>query len=238
MTPFLAIIYPVPAHQAAPIIAALGLIPPDLDLPLPMSAAPLPTGSPLTKTQGEIVAALTKKPPLNERQIAILEVYWDAHRRGEPALSIEAAATRLAQKIAVDPARGEDFVKGALRSFGKRLFATLSGIPPLKIGRDAMGDGVADAIPLLAMLSIEKGPSGEARHKLTPDGAVAIAAALALNVKGEAASSSVTGADDPDEIVTLAVTRLAAALVMRVARTRGIGTDDAVKLMASLAGAG
>lgn len=189
----------------------------------------------LTKVQGEMVTALTKKPPLNVRQVAILEIYVQAAKAGEPALAVDAMAARLVGKVAVDPARAADYVKGALRSFGKRLFAELSKVP-VQFGKDAMGDGVADEIPLLAMFDITKGNMGEARHKLTPDGVVAVTAALALNSKGEAASS--TAAGNPDEIVTLAMTRGTAAQVMRVASTKGLGIDSALRLMTALAGAG
>ena len=120
----------------------------------------------LTKLQGEIVVALTKKPPLNERQVAILEIYLQAHQNGELALSIDAVAERLLVKEIELKRPADAVVKGALRSFGKRLFATLSKIP-VKFGKDVMGDGVADEIPLLALFSIEKGGGGEARHKLT-----------------------------------------------------------------------
>jgi len=234
--PFLAFIYPVPDDDAGPFIASHGL--PSVGLPLPDAPlAPPAIGTSLTKVQGEIVVALTKSPPLNERQVAVLEIYCNAYSHGEPALSIEMVGTRLEDKVAIDPARAAAYVKGALRSFGKRLFAALSKLP-VQIGKDAMGGGVADEIPLLALLSIEKGPTGETRHKLTADGAAAVAAALALNAKGEAASSPPAGTDDPNEIVTLAMTRLAAALIMRVAKSKGIGVDEAVKLMTALAGAG
>lgn len=236
MIPTLAFVYPLPPDKVAAALAAVGLA---SFAPL-QAAVPVPPACPaltLTKAQGEIASALTRKPPLNERQVAILEIYWQAHRQGEPALPIEIVAARLVQKIEVDPAKAVDYVKGSLRSFGKRLFGALSKVP-LQLGRDAMGEGVADEIPLLAMISIQKGAGGEARHKLTSDGAIAVAAALAMNSKGEAASSPASDTDDPDEMVTLAVPRSAAALVMRVAATKGIDIGEAMKLGAALAGAG
>ena len=235
--PLLAVVYPLPPHQSAQVLAMLGLS--TIGLPTAPAAPGLP-GSSLTKVQGEIVVALTRTPPLNERQVAILEIYWTAYTQGEPPLPIETVATRLAAKapvIAIDPTRAADYVKGALRSFGKRLFGALTRVP-VQIGRDRMGDGVADEIPLLAMFSIEKGLSGEARHRLTPDGAAAVAAALALNAKGEAASSPAAEGDDPDEIVTFPIRRSTAALVMRVANSKEIGLDEALRVMTALAGAG
>lgn len=242
MTPIVALVYPLPPAKAAAVLAGIDLasfMPASLNAPVPPAppATVAQLGAALTKVQGEIVLALTRKPPLNKRQVGILEIYWRAYKQGEPALPIETVATRLVQEIKVDPARAVDYVKGALRSFGKRLSAALSKVP-VKFGKDAMGDGVADEIPLLALLSIEKGPGGEARHKLMPNGAIAVAAALGMNAEGDAASSPITNADDPDEVVTLAMSRLAAALVWRVAATKGIGVDEAVKLMAALAGAG
>ena len=229
--------HPVTPDQVEAALKALGLTCPGQapDTSASPGEPAASAGPALSKVQGEMVTALTKKPPLNERQVAILEVYWQAAKAGEPPLAVDAVATRLVGKVTVDPARAAHYVKGALRSFGKRLFAELSKVP-VRFGKDAMGDGVADEIPLLAMFDITKGSMGEARHKLTPDGVVAVTAALALNSRGEAASS--TAAGDPDEIVTLAMTRGTAAQVMRVASTRGLGIDGALRLMTALAGSG
>lgn len=237
MTPTLAIVYPLPPDQAAALLASVGY--PSFAFPSKPPDTPVGPllGPPLTKLQGEIVRALTRKPPLNERQISVLEIYWQAHHQGEAALSIETVAARLAQKIELDPSKTADFVKGSLRSFGKRLSAVLSKVP-VQAGRDAMGNGVADEIPLLAMISIVKGPGGEARHILTSEGSIAVAAALAMNGKGEAASTPSVDAEDPDEIVTLPMTRKAAALTIRVAKANDMTIDEAIKSMTARAGAG
>jgi hypothetical protein len=47
---------------------------------------------------------------------------------------------------------------------------------PVRVGRDCRGEGVADEVPLLALVDIVSGPMGEARHRLTEDGAAAVAA--------------------------------------------------------------
>src|SRR5690606_23129744 len=146
------------------------------------SAATPPSGTAgltaLTPVQGQIFAALTRRP-LNQSQTELLAIYWRARRDGEPALSVDEAARGLAAALGADPARSADYVRGALRSFGRRLLRALEKVP-LQVGRDRMGDGVADQIPLLALLTIETGPNGDARHRLTPDGAAAVALALGL----------------------------------------------------------
>lgn len=212
-----------------------------LKLPAPPEVATpaIPNIKPMTKIQAQIWAALTSRP-LNERQIALLEIYWRARAAGEPALSVEEAARRLSQAVDVDPAKAVDFVKGALRSFGRRLFQTLER-PPLKVGKDRMGDGVADEIPILALLSIETGPMGESRHRMTDDGTAATAAALGINANGMAAEGLQTGdpaLDDPDEVVTVAMTRGALALLLRVQRAMGLSFDSTLKALAAQAGAG
>jgi hypothetical protein len=110
----------------------------------------------MTADQAPIWKALTGRP-LNDRQVAVLEIYWHAKEAGEAALPVEEVARRLASAVEVDPGKAVDFVKGALRSFGRRLFQTLNKVP-LKIGKDSLGDGVADEIPLLELLAISTGP--------------------------------------------------------------------------------
>lgn len=229
----------VTPNQVEAALMALGLSCPGHTPGTPPLSAPSihAPGTALTKVQGEIVKALTRKPPLNERQVAVLEVYWQAAKAGEPALPVDAVATRLIQKLQIDPLKAADFVKGALRSFGKRLFAELSKVP-VQFGKDVMGDGVADEIPLLAMFDIAKGSMGEARHKLTPDGVVAVAAALAMNGKGKAAASVADETYNPDEVVALGMSHGSAALIMRVAQSKGLGVDETVKLMTAMMGAG
>ena len=203
--------------------------------PAPVSI-PL-SGSPLTKMQGEIVSALTKKPVLNLRQVSCLEIYWKAAMNEEPALAVDAVGTRLATQGVVNPRQATDFVRGSLRSFGRRLRSTLIKVP-IQVGKDIVRDGVADEIPLLALFDISKGLTGEVRHRLTQNGIVAVQAALAMNGKGKAAASVMDEDYDPDEVVALAMTQGAAALIMRVAQTKGVGVDEAVRLMTMMMGAG
>ena len=109
------------------------------------------------------------------------------------------------------------------------------------MGHDVHGDGVADEIPLLALVSIETGPYGESRHRLTDDGAAAVAAALGLNDQGTAAGSVLTGdpaLDDLDAVVTMGMTRLAAALLLRVQKSMGLSMDATIKALTAQAGAG
>jgi len=207
------------------------------------SVAPAPepttTLTLLTPVQSQICAALTQKP-LNPSQTELLAIYWRSWRDGEPELPIEEAGRRLAAALSVDPARASDFVRGALRSFGRRLIHTLER-PPLRVGRDRFGDGVADEIPLLALVSIVTGPTGEARHRLTNDGAVAVAVALGMTAAGQAAGGLQTGdpaLDDPDAVVSIGMTRRAAALLLRVQRSLGLGLDATIKTLTAQAGAG
>lgn len=203
----------------------------------PTHPLPVPYGAALTKVQGEIVSALTKKPVLNPRQVRCLEIYWTSATGGEPALSVDEVGNRLAAQGVVGQDQAADFVRGSLRSFGRRLRSALTKVP-VQHGKDAMGDGVADEVPLLAMFAVGKGPTGEVRHRLTHDGVVAVQAALALNGKGQAAGSVMDGGHDPDEVVALGMTRMAAALITRVAQAKGVGVDEAVRLMAAMMGAG
>jgi hypothetical protein len=186
--------------------------------------------------QGEIAAALTKQP-LNERQTAVLEIYAEAWRDQEGPLPVAEIAKRLVAKDLATADRASDFVKGALRSFGKRLLQTLSK-PVLKIGKDHMGDGVVDNIPLLALFHVSKGSTGETCHQLTEDGAAAVALALGMTSAGKAASSPLADHDDPDEMVAVAMKRSSYALLLRVQNGMGGGLDDAVRHSTAMAGAG
>jgi hypothetical protein len=228
---------PISLEEAAALLVPDSVVKKPLAPPLAEHSSAEVT--PLTPIQSQIWAALTARP-LNERQIALLEIYWRARAAGEPALAVEEAARRLTAIVGVDSTRAVDFVKGALRSFGRRLLQTLER-PPVQIGKDRMGGGVADEIPLLALLAIQAGPSGENRHILTADGAVAVAAALGINSNGMAAGGLMTGdpaLDDMDEIVMAAMSRGALALVQRVQRAKGLSFDETLRALASLAGAG
>lgn len=185
---------------------------------------------PLTPLQGQICAALTRQP-LNARQAELLAIYWRAHRSREAALSIEEASRRLAATLDLDPARAEDYVRGALRSFGRRLTRSRE--------RDGAGEAAGD-IPLLALIAIETGPNGEARHRLTDDGAVAVAAALGLTAAGETVSLAAEdgGCADASAIVAVGMSRGAAALLLRAQRILGLGLDATVRALAAQAGAG
>jgi hypothetical protein len=187
--------------------------------------------------QGEIVSALTKKPVLNPRQLKTLEIYWKAATSGEPALAVDAVGTRLAADGEVDLNQATDFARGSLRSFGRRLRATLTKVP-VQFGKDSMGDGFADEIPLLAMFDISKGSTGEVRHRLTSDGIVAVKAALGLSSRGKAAVSTVDEDYDPAEVVALGMSQGAASQIMRVAESKGMGIDEAIKLMTAMMGVG
>ena len=207
--------------------------------PAPLPAAPSLDLHPLSPVQAQIWAALTNRP-LNPRQVALLEIYWRARRAGEPALAVDEAARRLAAVFGVAHKLAVDYVKGALRSFGRRLLQTLAR-PPVKMGHDIAGHGVADEIPMLALLSIEVGPAGESRHRLTGDGAAAVAVALGMNADGMAAGGVQTGdpaLDDPDAVVTMAMSRGAAALLLRVQRSLGLSMDATLKALAAQAGTG
>lgn len=185
---------------------------------------------PLSPIQGQICAALTRQP-LNDRQKEVLAIYWRADRGHEPALSIEEVGRRLAASLELDPARAADYVRGALRSFGRRLFRTAA-----KPGEgEHAGEANGEAIPLLSLIAIETGPTGEARHRLTDDGAIAVAAALGLNASGET-PAILPG--DPDAIVAVGMSRSAAAALLRAQEVLGLGLDAAVKALATQAGAG
>lgn len=197
--------------------------------------APLPPTTRMPRLEGrreQIWRALADKP-LNERQAEILRIYWTARNAGEGPLPIEEVARRLAESLPVDPEKAVDFVKGALRSFGRRLFQTLTS-PPVRLGRDRQGEGVGDEIPLLAMIDIVRSADGVAFHRMTEDGMVAVAAALGLNRDGSPRQAALS----EDGTVLMAMSALSAALILRVQETLGGSVDDAIQAMASRMGAG
>lgn len=230
---------PLPKEAVALLIKG-GLISPPSRPPTPRSANPPgPLLSSITPSQSQIWRGLTDRK-LNDNQTAVLEIYWRAKIAGEPALSIDAVAKRLTASTGADPNDAANLVKGSLRSFGRRLDKALERIP-VKLGTDRQGDGVADEIPLLALMSIETGPSGENRHRLTDDGFVAVDAALGMTAKGYAAGGIQTGdpaTDDPDAVVRPAMSRLSHALLLRVQASMDLSFDDTIKALAGLAGAG
>jgi hypothetical protein len=232
---------PLPA-AAAELLAEHGFLPPVQPTApaAPAAGAPPPTDlQPLSAVQAQIWAALTGRP-LNDRQVTLLEIYWRARQANEPALSVEEAARRLATAFGIQHKLAADYVKGALRSFGRRLLQTLER-PPAKTGHDIRGEGVADEIPLLALMSIETGPFGESRHRLTDDGVVAVAAALGLNAHRIAAGAVPTGdpaLDDLDAVVMIGMTRLAATQLLRVQKSMGLSMDATIKALTAQAGAG
>ena len=226
--------------EAAAALVKGGFVPPQPPPPAGTAPPPKPPPlQPLSDLQAQIWAALTDRP-LNTRQTALLEIYWRARKAGEPALPVEEAAQQLASAVDLEPDRAVDYVKGSLRSFGRRLLKALKR-PPVRIGYNRMGEGVGDEIPLLALLSIETGLMGEARHRLTDDGFVAVTAALGMTAHGMAAGGILTGdpaLDDPDAVVTPAMTRMSYALILRVQESLGLSIDETIKALTAKAGAG
>ncbi|WP_201281728.1 hypothetical protein [Methylosinus sp. Ce-a6] len=237
-----ALVYGIPLPpDALALLAAQGLLPaaPPPPPPPPLPIAPPPAAPPalpkLTAPQTRIWRALTLRP-LNVRQTELLAIYWRAWRAGEPALAVEEAARRLAGRIDVGE-RAVDFVKGALRSFGRRLYSTLDKAP-VRVGTNRHGEGVADEVPLLALVDILTGPSGEARHRLTDDGAAAVAAALGLGAAGAPSGGLAAPDDDPEEAVLVGMERNSAALLFRVQQAWKCDLDETVRRLAAMAGAG
>lgn len=221
---------------AEDILASHGITVPQAPNPGTAMAAPapaLPTIERLTRTQQRIVQAMTRPPALNVRQVGVLEVYWCAYHETRAALPISEIAVRLTRLGVVDATRAQDFVKGSLRSFGKRL----NGFTDEPVSWVTKGDG-ADPVPLVVLLETVKGANGEACHRLTKDGAVAVAAALGLPRPGVATDEGGGEEENPDEIVVLAMSRRAASMILRVAKARGISADDAIFQMTAAAGAG
>lgn len=248
MKPFaVAVLYQVDAAQHDAVLAALGgssspAVVVQEETAATNSANPATTPadldvSTLTPVQQQIATALLGRP-MNDRQVGVLEIHLQNYRAAGAHLTIDAVAQQLVgQGLIKDQHRAADYVNGALRSFGKRLQGTLTKTPG-RYGRDRFGDGVKDEVPLLAMFSIIKDGNGQARHRLTDDGAAAVAVALGSTQSGVAASSPMTEVDDPSEIVSLGMSRLSAALIERVAKTWGVNRDEAVRQLTALAGAG
>lgn len=239
-TPVFGFFTPIPGAAAA--LAAAGFELPEQPPPAPGAAdAPaveMPVIQPMPRIQQRIVVALTRQPALNERQVATLEVYWAAYHETKQALPISEIAARLVERGIHDPARAEDFVKGALRSFGKRLNGFANEWVALVRSVDRFGDDVADLVPLVVLLDIRKGKNGEACHRLTKDGAAAVAVALGLPKPSSAATDGKPGKEDLDEVVSLGMSRRAAVMILRVVKARGISTDEAIIQMTAAAGAG
>ncbi len=239
-TPVVGFFTPLPG--AAAILAAAGFKLLEQPPPAPGAAdAPaveMPVIQPMPRIQQRIVLALTRQPALNERQVAILETYWAAYHESKQALPISEIAARLVKRGIVDPARADNFVKGALRSFGKRLNGFANEPVAWVSSVDRCGDGIADPVPLVVLMEIRKGKNGEACHRLTTDGATAVAAALGLPKPGPGAADDKPGKEDLDEVVSLGMSRRAAVMILRVAKTRGISTDEAIIQMTAAAGAG
>ena len=111
---------------AAKLLAENGFLPPySPSPPAAPAAAPVVGLKPLTPVQGQIWQALTGRQ-LNERQVALLEIYWRARQAGEPPLSVDEAGRRLATTFGIEHKLACDFVKGSLRSFGAASFRRLN----------------------------------------------------------------------------------------------------------------
>lgn len=194
----------------------------------------------LTVRQGGIWAALTSQP-LNQAQTEVLAIYARARKAGEGALPVETIAARLSEATGIDPAKAGAHVRGAIRSFGRRLTAVLRRVPGHH-GHNRNGEDVFDQVPSLALFDVVVGPSGEKRHRLSDDGIVAVIAALGLTEAGHAAGGlHNTGdpkLDDMDAVVMLGMSRLAAALILRVQQSYETSLDDTLKTLAAHAGAG
>jgi hypothetical protein len=189
--------------------------------------------SALTKVQGEICAALTQKP-LNSDQTEILAIYWRAKKNGEEPISVWTVASRMDAVGTRADVSKENLVRGALRSFGRRL---AGGLDRMREELDHLGPAVQE-IPLLAMMVIYKFPGGNQAHQLTDDGFAAVTAALGMTEDGTPAGGISKEGDDPDEIVMVGMTRMSAALLMRVQQGLGLGLDATVKTLTAQAGAG
>lgn len=232
------VIYPVAQDKQADVLAALNAAAPHEEPSQPKAFFDQMANTlKVTKCQQEITAALTNRT-LNDTQIGVLEAHLRNFRGNGGHLSIASVAKYLVEHCNVENLEiAAQYVEGALRSFGKRLKTCLSTIPT-RHGRDRMGDGVADEVPLLAMFSIVKDDLGQTRHRLTEDGAAAVSLALGAKASGIAATSSWQEGDNLDELVGLSMSVKAAALIERVAKTMGVTREEAILHMTSMAGAG
>lgn len=232
------VLYPIDEAKHLEVLAALQAAAPSGENQQPeVGHIPLIDALTLTKIQQEIAAALTSRT-LNNRQIGVLEAHLRNFRAGGGQMTIHSVATYLVERGDVhDHAQAVKYVEGALRSFGKRLKATLTKIP-FRIGKDPIGDGVADAVPLLAMFSIVKDDHGQTRHRFTQDAEAAVALVLGAKASGMAASSPLQEGENVNEVVGLLMSANAAALIERVTKTLGVTRDEAILHMTALAGAG
>lgn len=194
----------------------------------------------LTKTQQEIVQAITYRP-LNITQIGVLEAHLRSFKAGGGHLSINKVAEYLVERYDEETMMSAvKKVEGALRSFGKRLKAFMPVLTemPHRMGKDKFGDGVADPVPLLAMFSIIKDGNGVTRHRLNDDAAIAVALALGSSASGSACSVVWQEGDDPNEVVGVGMSLMSAAVLYKVAENQGLSLDEAILHLGSLAGVG
>ena len=216
--------------EAVSALVAHGLIPGEK---APAEAKPaaepksVPTLQSLTPLQKEIHKALTYRQ-LNQNQVALLWIYLEASYSKKGALSIEIAAASLAKKTGYSWAEAEKNVEGCLRAFGKRLNKTLKKIP-LKIGKDKHGDGVADELPLLALVKIEKGANGT-RHQLTADGEVVTELLLSTSDLG------LPDATPIEPMVNAEIKASTAELLLKAQTELGLSFDETLLHLAGLAG--
>lgn len=239
-----AIIFPVDASKKDAVLAVLnGASTPSnsqKQKPTKLQVA-VPTGlNKLTTKQQVIVKALTYRP-LNVTQIGVLEAHLRNIKSGSGHLSINKVAEYLVERYDLDTMMSAvNEVKGALRSFGKRLKAfmpTQSDIPHRR-GKDKFGDGVADPVPLLAMFSIFKDGNGDTRHRFTEDAAIAVALALGSSASGTACSVVWQESDDPNEVVGVPMKLWSAAVLYHAAANQGLSVDEVILQWGSLAGVG
>lgn len=194
----------------------------------------------LTKRQQVIVQALTYLP-LNVTQIGVLEAHLRNFKSGGGHLSINKIAEYLVERYDVETMMSAvNEVKGALRSFGKRIktFMPIQSEIPNVLGKDKFGEGVADPVPLLAMFSIFKDGNGVTRHRLTEDAATAAALALGSSAAGTACSVVLQEGDNPNEVVGVAMSLKSAAVLHQHAKNQGLSLDEAILHLGSLAGVG
>ncbi len=222
--------------EAITILISKGLLP-ALDLPLPKSPVPAVTKTiiapslshqALTPLQKQIHDALTYRP-LNDNQLQLISIYLAASQAKEGALSINTAAARLATAIGTGHGKAEELVKGALRSFGKRLFKKLKKVP-VKHGKDKFGEGVADEIPLLAFVSIGKASDGGACHRLTSDGILVAEVLLSMSKLG---LPTITAAETT---VTVEIKSSTDDLIKQAQAALGLSLDDTLRHLAAQAG--
>lgn len=233
------VVYPIDEEHIPDVLKALKDAGPHGELPQP-KIIELPASSCITLTgvQQEIAEALTNRP-LNERQVCILEKYLINFKSGGGHVDVDSVAKYLLENVkeVETQKKAVEFVKGSLRAFGKRLNGTLTK-PPGRRGKDKFGDGVLDEVPLMAMIDFFKDAHGQTRHKLTEDGAAAIAMVLGAKASGMAASSTLQDGENENEKVGLFMTVKSAALLFRVAKEMGVTLDEAILSMTAAAGAG